>query len=141
MGRKIRTDVHQVKGNLIPKWKHIQNFRKLDAKYKQIQNYDRRHGVKTLPFLPIGLTVLIDNQGHRFQDEYYKQQEHCDHTSLQDHLGSSEGIKHILEFALTCGEPLNLPQLKSHLPPFHGWSLTHRLELSSISQIVYNMRP
>ena len=67
MGRKIRTDIPQVKGNLIPKWGHIQNFRKLDAKYKQIQkeNCDRRHGVKTLPSLPVDLTVWIDNQGHQ----------------------------------------------------------------------------
>lgn len=27
MGRRIRTDIPQVKDNLIPKWKHIQNFK------------------------------------------------------------------------------------------------------------------
>ena len=65
MGRKIRTDVPQLKSNFIPKWEHIQNFRKLDTEYRQIQkeNYDRRHGVKTLPSLPDDMTVWVDIQG------------------------------------------------------------------------------
>ena len=65
MGRKIRTDVPQVKSNFIPKWEHIRNFRKLDTEYRQIQkeNYDRRHGVKTLPSLPDDTTVWVDTQG------------------------------------------------------------------------------
>ena len=67
MGRKIRTDVPQVKDNFIPEWKHLQNFRILDEKYKQTQkeNYDRRHGVRTLPLLPQNQTVWVDTRGHQ----------------------------------------------------------------------------
>ena len=64
MGRKI-TDVPQLKSNFIPKWEHIRNFRKLDTEFRQMQkeNYDRCHGVKTLPSLPDDMTVWVDIQG------------------------------------------------------------------------------
>ena len=64
MGRKIRMDVPQLKSNFIPKWEHIRNFRKLDTAFRQMQkeNYDRRHGVKTVP---CGLT----SREIRFQEE------------------------------------------------------------------------
>ena len=66
MGIKIRTDVPQLKDNLIPK-QHIHNFRTLDEKYMQIQkeNYDRRHGVRTLPSLPEDQAVWVDTRGHQ----------------------------------------------------------------------------
>ena len=59
MGRRIRTDIPQVKDNLVPKWEHIQKFKELDEKYKQSQknNYDRHHRVRTLPLLPEKQTV------------------------------------------------------------------------------------
>ena len=65
MGRRIRTDIPQVKENFIPKWEHIQNFRQLDAKYKKSQkeNYDRRHRVRTLPMLPDKQTVWVETRG------------------------------------------------------------------------------
>ena len=67
MGRKIRTDVPQLTSNFIPMWEHIQDFRRLDTNYRQVQkeNYDRRHGVKTLLSLPENTTVWVDNQGHQ----------------------------------------------------------------------------
>ena len=67
MGRKIRTDVPQLKDNFIPEWKHLQNFRILDEKYKQTQkeNYDRCHGVRTLPLLLQSQTVWVDTRGHQ----------------------------------------------------------------------------
>jgi len=65
MGRKIRTDVPQVKTHFVPKWTHIQNFRTLDHQYKQSQKeiYDRRHRVRTLPELPENQAVWVDNRG------------------------------------------------------------------------------
>ena len=67
MGRRIRTDIPQVKDNFIPKWEHIQNFKELDGKYKQSQkdNYDRRHRVRTLPMLPENQAVWVDTRGHQ----------------------------------------------------------------------------
>jgi len=48
MGRKIRTDIPQVKRHLIPKWEYAREFRTLDQNYKRAQknNYDKRHRVK-----------------------------------------------------------------------------------------------
>ena len=42
MGRRIRTDIPQVKESFVPKWSHIANFRSLDEKYKRLQkeHYD-----------------------------------------------------------------------------------------------------
>ena len=61
MGRKIRTDIPQLKDNLIPKWEHVRNFRSLHKKYKQMQkeNYNRRHCVGALPSLPEDQTVGV----------------------------------------------------------------------------------
>ena len=65
MGRKIRTDIPQVKNHLVPKWEHIQNFRTLDQQYKQTQkeNYNRQHRVRTLPELPENQAVWIGIRG------------------------------------------------------------------------------
>ena len=72
MGRRIRTDVPQLKDNLIPKWEYVCYFRSLDEKYKQIQkeNYDRRHCIRTLPSLPEDQTVWVDTRGHQTPDKY-----------------------------------------------------------------------
>ena len=97
MGRKIRTDVPQMKDNFIPEWKHLQNFRILDEKYKQTQkeNYDRRHGVRTLPLLPQTRLYGLILENTRFQDKYLGKLTHPDHILLKHPLESSEGIEHI----------------------------------------------
>ena len=64
MGRRIRTDIPQVKDNLIPKWEHSQNFRQLDEKTRK-DNYDRHHRVRTLPMLPDKQTVWVETRGHQ----------------------------------------------------------------------------
>lgn len=63
-GRRIRTNIPQVKDNLIPKWEYIQDFKDLDEKYKQSQkdNYDRHHRVRTLPLLPEKQPVWVDTR-------------------------------------------------------------------------------
>ena len=78
MGRRIRTDIPQVKDNLVPKWEHIQKFKELDEKYKQSQknNYDRHHRVRTLPcYLKSRLCRLIQ-EDIRFLGKYCKQLAH-----------------------------------------------------------------
>ena len=67
MGRRIRTDVPQLKDNLIPKREYVCYFRSLDEKYKQMQkeNYYRRHHVRTLPSLPEDQAVWVDTRGHQ----------------------------------------------------------------------------
>ena len=75
MGRRIRTDIPQVKDNLIPKWEHIQKFKELDEKYKQSQkdNNDRHYRVRTLPcYLKSRLCGLIQ-EDIRFLGKYCRQ--------------------------------------------------------------------
>ena len=72
MGRRIRTDIPQVKDNLIPKWEYIQDFKDLDEKYKQSQkdNYDRHHRVRTLPLLPENSLCGLIQEDIRFLGKY-----------------------------------------------------------------------
>ena len=69
MGRKIRTDIPQVKSHLIPNWEYARQFRTLDQNYKRGQkdNYDKRHGVKILPQLPENQAVWIEHRGQSGQ--------------------------------------------------------------------------
>ena len=45
MGRRIRTDLPQLKQRLVPDWPYLEDFRKADEchKQKQKENYDTRH--------------------------------------------------------------------------------------------------
>ena len=54
MGRRLRTDVPEVKGQHIPNWPHVTDFKTLEQKFKASQKhgYDRRHRVRELPDLP-----------------------------------------------------------------------------------------
>ena len=65
MGRRIRTDIPQVKKHFIPNWIHTRDFRGLDEKFKESQKraYDKRHRVKDLPPLPDQLPVWVETQG------------------------------------------------------------------------------
>ena len=40
MGRRIRTDVPQVKKLLIPNWPHVKDFKSLDEKFKAEQKHN-----------------------------------------------------------------------------------------------------
>ena len=66
MGRKIRTDVPQVKETFVPKWPHIANFKSLDEEYKRLQKtsyYDKHHRVRALPSLPEDEPVWVETRG------------------------------------------------------------------------------
>ena len=65
MGRKIRTDIPQVKENFVPKSPHIVNFKSLDENYKRLQKscYDKRHRVRALPPLPEDEPVWVETRG------------------------------------------------------------------------------
>ena len=65
MGRRIRTDIPQVKESFVPKWSHIANFRSLDEKYKRLQkeHYDQCHRVRMLPSLPEDQPVWVETRG------------------------------------------------------------------------------
>ena len=75
MGRRIRTDVPQVKKLLIPNWSHVKDFKSLDEKFKaeQKHNYDVRHRVRPLPTLPDNLPVWVNNQGNQVPGEIIQQ--------------------------------------------------------------------
>ena len=53
MGRRIRANIPQIKEQLVPEWKFLEEFRRQnkDFKEKQKRDYDRRH--RTLPLSPI----------------------------------------------------------------------------------------
>lgn len=70
-GRRVRTNVPQVKRNLIPNWPHVKDIKRLDSKHKATQkrNYDWRHKVKDLPTLPKRLPVWVDHQGSQVPGE------------------------------------------------------------------------
>ena len=65
MGRKIRTDVPQVKETFVPRWSQIANFRRLDEEYKRLQKnyYDKCHRVRALPSLPEDEPVWVETRG------------------------------------------------------------------------------
>ena len=65
MGRRVRTDVPQVKEQFIPNWTHMTEFRELNVKFKESQkrDYNKRHRVKDLPTLPDQLPVWVETKG------------------------------------------------------------------------------
>ena len=66
MGRKIHTDVPQVKEHFIPNWTYIEDFKLQDAEYKERQkhHYDRRRRARSLPSLPDDSPVWVTTGGH-----------------------------------------------------------------------------
>eukprot|EP00731_Ephydatia_muelleri_P017051 Em0010g149a len=66
-GCRIRTTIPQLPCQMVPSWPYLQKFRTSDEETKQRQkeNYDLRHGVKTLPELEHGTEVWVTNRGKR----------------------------------------------------------------------------
>ena len=62
MGRRIRTDVPQVKELLIPNCTHAKEFKELDKKEKQRQkrDFNKRHRTRVLPMLTDETQVWVD---------------------------------------------------------------------------------
>ena len=62
MGRRIRTDVPQVKKNFVPNWSHLKGFRDADkqCKDRQKRDYQRCHRTCPLPALPGETPVWVD---------------------------------------------------------------------------------
>ena len=67
MGRRIRTDVPQIKKYLTPDWPHLKDFREKDKQHKlqQKRNYDQRHRTHTAIELPEGTPVWVSTQGNQ----------------------------------------------------------------------------
>ena len=67
MGRRVHTNVPQIKHLFIPKWPYLKNFRRLDQKLKveQKRYYDRRHRVRPLPPYPDDLSVWVNTGGRQ----------------------------------------------------------------------------
>ena len=64
MGRRIRTDVPQIKKYLTPDWPHLKDFPEKDKQYKlqQKKYYDQRHRTSTAVELPEGTPVWVSTQ-------------------------------------------------------------------------------
>ncbi len=66
MGRRLRTDVPQASGNLLPQWPYVKEVQERDTEFKrkQKENFDRRHRVRPLPELPNDTGVWVTTDGH-----------------------------------------------------------------------------
>ena len=73
MGRRIRTDIPQVKDNLIPKWEYIRNFKELDGKYKQTQ---KDTGLEHFPCYQKSRLCGLIQEDIRFLGKYCRQLAH-----------------------------------------------------------------
>ena len=64
MGRRLKTDVPQMKELLIPNWSHLTDFAERDRRYKEKQkkDFDRRHRARPLPVLPDDSEVWVNTQ-------------------------------------------------------------------------------
>jgi len=64
-GRRLRSDIPQVKQNLVPKWAYTKEFHRLDEEFKlrQKQYFDNRHRVKPLPDIPDDTDVWVTTDG------------------------------------------------------------------------------
>ena len=67
MGRQLRANLPLLTNQLIPCWPFLKDFRDQDSEYKkkQKENYDRRHGVRSLPMLPNDSEVWITSDRGR----------------------------------------------------------------------------
>lgn len=61
MGRKLRTNLPQLTEHLSPKWPDLESFRQSDHQFKakQKENFDRRHGARSLTPLPDDSEVWV----------------------------------------------------------------------------------
>ena len=75
MGRRIRTDVPQMRKLLIPDWPHTRDFKTLNEKYKEGQkrHYDQRHRARLLPELPEDTPVWVHTQGKQVAGKIVRQ--------------------------------------------------------------------
>ncbi len=71
MGRRIRTDVPQVKKLLTPQWPHVRKFKRLDMEFKMAQKrvHDQRHRLRPLPELQEDQPVWVESQGRQVPGE------------------------------------------------------------------------
>ena len=67
MGRRIQTDVPQIKDIFIPDWSHLKEFEEKEKEFKQKQkeDYDRRHRVRDLSPILDGTSVWVNTCGTR----------------------------------------------------------------------------
>ena len=80
MGRQLRTRLPVVKAKLTPKWPDLRRVAEQDAKSKlaSATAYNRSHGARQLPSIPVGAPVLMRNPS----------------TERWDPLASSIGYRH-----------------------------------------------
>ena len=67
MGRQLRTDVPQVKSQMIPNWPYMKSFQQQECQYKEHQeaNYNKRHRTQTLPSIPNDGQVWVTTETHK----------------------------------------------------------------------------
>ena len=80
MGRRIHTDIPQVKKHFIPNWTHTRDFQGLDDKESQKRAYDKRHWVKDLLPLLDQLPVSVETQGTQVPARSLSEPVHMGHT-------------------------------------------------------------
>ena len=77
MGRRLRSNLPQLEGDLTPEWPDLEELRRRDEqlKQKQKQDFDRRHKTAPLPDIPEKTDVCmghIRSTGVRASHECYQ---------------------------------------------------------------------
>ena len=67
MGRRLRTRVPRLPEQLQPTWSYLEEFRKLNQKFKarQKRDFDKRHRAKESDAIPCDSPVWITSEGGR----------------------------------------------------------------------------
>ena len=67
MGRQLRTDIPQVKTQMIPQWPYLRSFQQRESQYKQQQeaHYNKRHRTQPLPSIPNDEQVWVKIETHK----------------------------------------------------------------------------
>ncbi len=75
MGRRLHSDIPQIRKQLVPNRPHIGGFRQQDEQFKASQKsqYNRRHRVRELPSLPDNTPVWVQHQGRQVPGEILRQ--------------------------------------------------------------------
>ena len=65
MGRRLRANIPVTSDQLTPDWKFLKDFRTNNSAFKdrQRRNYDRHHGVRALPAIPVDSDVWVNPSG------------------------------------------------------------------------------
>jgi len=113
-GCRIRTDTPQPKSSFISQWTHTQQLKKLHEKYKssQIEHYNKRHHVRSLPPLPDNIPVWVQTENSNVPGTVVQQAS----TPRSYILSTPNGQLRRNRANLRLRQPAGTPQRESRVP-------------------------